>query len=114
MNRRLFLGTAGTASLAFGMGRARPKKPKYIFYMIGDGMGVNQREIADRYARMKYPARKDGLIMNQLPVRSLTTTSEVTGLTTDSAAAGTALACGVKTINGALGMSAEGAQPSAG
>jgi alkaline phosphatase len=107
MKRRLFLGAMGATSLAFGMGRARPKKPKYIFYMIGDGMGVNQRVIADRYARMKYPARKDGLIMNQLPVRSLTTTSEVAGKTTDSAAAGTALACGVKTINGAIGFSAD-------
>jgi len=70
--------------------------------MIGDGMGVAQREIADRYARMKYPSRDGGLAMNKLHASSLTTTVEVSGKITDSAAAGTALACGVKTVNGAL------------
>jgi len=107
MNRRFFMGALGASSLALGAGRARAHKPKYVFYMIGDGMGPAQREVAERYARMKYPSRNGGLAMNKLPVKSLTTTTEVSGKTTDSAAAGTALACGVKTVNGALGIGAD-------
>lgn len=107
MNRRLFLGALGATSAAFGMGRAKPRKPKYIFYMIGDGMGVAQREVAERYARMKYPSRTPQLAMNSLPVNGLTATVEVSGKVTDSAAAGTALACGVKTVNGALCLGAD-------
>jgi alkaline phosphatase len=94
----------GASSVAWGMGRAKPQKPKYVFLMIGDGMGTAQRDVAERYARMKYPSRSGGLVMNKLPVHGLTTTSEVSGKVTDSAAAGTALACGAKTVNGALGL----------
>ncbi len=105
MKRRHFSGVLGLSSAALAMSRARPIKPKYIFLMIGDGMGVAQRRIAERYARMKFPERRDtGLRMNHLPVRGMTVTTEINGEITDSAAAGTALACGVKTINGALGL----------
>jgi alkaline phosphatase len=111
MNRRLFIGSMGAASVALGAGRAKPHKPKYIFLMIGDGMGSSQREVAERYARMKYPARSGGLNMNRLMAAGLTATHEVGGKTTDSAAAGTALACGLKTVNGALGLGADLATP---
>ncbi|MDF7826793.1 alkaline phosphatase [Pontiellaceae bacterium B12227] len=104
MNRRFFIGTLGSAAVALGAGRTQPHKPKYIFYMIGDGMGVAQREVAERYARMKYPSRKPRLVMNSLQVDGLTATVEVSGKVTDSAAAGTALACGAKTANGVLGL----------
>jgi alkaline phosphatase len=104
MKRRHFIGVLGMATSAMAMGRGKAHKPKYIFLMIGDGMGVAQRQIAERYARMKYPARNGGLRMNHLPVSGLTTTHEVSGKVTDSAAAGTALACGVKTSNGVLGL----------
>ncbi len=107
MNRRLFIGALGATSVALGMGRAKPHKPKYVFLMIGDGMGVAQRQVAERYARMRVPARTGGLIMNQLPVKGLTITTEINGRITDSAAAGTALACGSKTVNGALGLGAD-------
>ncbi|VGO20102.1 alkaline phosphatase [Pontiella sulfatireligans] len=107
MKRRCFLGVLGASSVALGVGRGKPQKPKYIFYMIGDGMGVAQREAADRYARMKYPARKGGLAMNQLPAKALTSTTEISGKVTDSAAAGTALATGSKTVNGAICLGAD-------
>ncbi|VGO14268.1 Alkaline phosphatase 4 [Pontiella desulfatans] len=107
MNRRFFIGALGAATTSLCMGGGQPGKPRYVFLMIGDGMGVAQREVAERYARMKYPARKGGLAMNQLPVKALTTTSEIEGKVTDSAAAGTALACGAKTVNGALGVGAD-------
>lgn len=106
MKRRYFIGALGATTAAVGMKRARPNTPKYIFLMIGDGMGVAQIEAAERYARMKYPSRNNRLAMNRLPVRGLTITTEVAGKITDSAAAGTALACGFKTANGILGMDA--------
>lgn len=107
MNRRFFLAATGAAFSALGMGRVHPVKPKYVFYMIGDGMGTAQRDIAEQYAHMKYPSRNPLLKMNQLPVTGKTTTVEINGKVTDSAAAGTALACGVKTVNGAVGVAAD-------
>ncbi|MDF7808539.1 alkaline phosphatase [Pontiellaceae bacterium B12219] len=104
MNRRLFIGSVAVATSALGMSRKLPAAPKYIFLMIGDGMGEAQREIAERYIRMKYPKRDTGLVMNQLPVRGKMTTHNISGGITDSAASGTALACGQKTVDGAVCM----------
>ena len=88
MNRRLFIGAMGAASCAMGLDGAKPNKPKYIFLMIGDGMGEAQRQAAERYVRARNPAKGAGLAMNRLPVKGFTATSEITGKTTDSAAAG--------------------------
>ncbi|QBG46139.1 alkaline phosphatase [Verrucomicrobia bacterium S94] len=104
MNRRFFIGAVGAASAVLGTGRVGRISPKYVFLLIGDGMGAAQREVAERYVRLKYPSRNPVLSMNRLPVRGLTSTEEITGKVTDSAASGTALACGEKTVNGAVGM----------
>ena len=87
---------------------ARPK-PKYIFYMIGDGMGLNQVAATEMYLAEcdGYIGRKP-LCMTGFPVTGLITTfSESNGIT-DSSAAGTALAAGVKTTNGTLGLTGKG------
>jgi len=75
-----------------------------VFLLIGDGMGVGQRELAARYL-----AGKDGskLAMDSLPASGLANTSSLSGVT-DSAAAGTALSCGVKTTNKTLGLDKDG------
>lgn len=104
MNRRFFIGALGAGCSALGMGRLGPVGPKYVFLMIGDGMGDAQRRVAERYVRSKYPSRENALAMNRLPVSGMTTTDEITGEITDSAASGTALACGMKTVNGAVCM----------
>jgi alkaline phosphatase len=113
MKRRHFLGVLGAASVAMGAaGQLKTKKkPTYVFFMIGDGMGTAQRKIAEFYAGLKNPGRPGELAMNQLPVYGFTTTTEVSGKITDSAAAGTALACGVKTINGVLGLGPDSTTP---
>ena len=84
-------------------------KPKFIFFMIGDGMGTAQRTVAEMYKRIETKSAvgetKGQLIMNQFPVKGLTTTQPFKGLITDSAAAATALACGEKTKNGIVSMS---------
>jgi alkaline phosphatase len=84
------------------------KHPKYVFLMIGDGMGVSQRSLADRFVKeLGGPTGKTGLVMESLPNSAITDTASLSGVT-DSAAAGTAIACGVKTKNGFLGMTPDG------
>ena len=82
--------------------------PKYVFYLIGDGLGFSQRQMAEYYLQNTSgdPSRK--LVMNTLPVSGINTTHSANSLITDSAAAGTALACGVKTDNGVIAQDAQG------
>lgn len=75
--------------------------PKYVFLFIGDGMAMNQRMVADEFCRslgMKRP------VMNTMPYCAVTRTGSNSSIVTDSAASATAIACGVKTFNGALGV----------
>ncbi|HHV10788.1 MAG TPA: hypothetical protein GXX75_10990 [Clostridiales bacterium] len=73
------------------------RKPKYVFYLIGDGLGASHRALAEYY--QQYVTRKPNLqlAMNRLPVLSNVATHSLNSLVTDSAAAGTALATGHKT-----------------
>ena len=77
--------------------------PKYIFYFIGDGMGPGQVMAAETYNRMTRGSDTE-LLMMRLPVNAMCTTWSASSPVTDSAAAGTALAAGVKTKNSMLGM----------
>lgn len=77
--------------------------PKYIFYYIGDGMGMGQVMGAEAYNRTVLN-NNDHLLMMQFPVNSVCTTYSNSSPVTDSAAAGTALATGHKTNNGMLGV----------
>ena len=80
--------------------------PKYIFYYIGDGMGMGQVMAAEAYNRTVYN-NTTPILMMQFPVASVATTYSASSPVTDSAAAGTALATGCKTKNGMLGMNAD-------
>ncbi len=77
-------------------------KPKYIFLFIGDGLGENHRLLAELTLKQLSPPAT--LCMNTFPVQAKTFTLNSSGQVADSAAAGTAIACGVKTVNGRLGM----------
>ncbi len=77
--------------------------PKYIFYFIGDGMGMAQVLSAQVYNRTVL-GNTDPILMMQFPVASQVTTHSASSPVTDSAAAGTALATGHKTDNGMLGV----------
>lgn len=80
--------------------------PRYIFYFIGDGMGMAQAMAAEAYLHtVKHST--EPLLMMQFPVASAATTYSASSPVTDSAAAGTALATGSKTRNGMLGMDAD-------
>ena len=74
---------------------------KYVFYFIGDGMGINQVNIAEVYlSAMNGERGSASLLMTGFPVASMAATFSADADVTDSAAAGTALATGKKTKNG--------------
>ena len=82
-----------------------PKPVKYVFLFIGDGMSIPQRMMADEYS---VRAKQGKLFINQMPWQAVTTTRSANEFITDSAASGTAIACGEKTINGRIGIDATG------
>lgn len=80
-----------------------PQAPKYVFYMIGDGMGINEVYGAQNYNQVTGDG-PEYINFTQFPVRTFVTTFSSSSLVTDSAAAGTALSSGYKTYNGAIGV----------
>ncbi len=80
-------------------------RAKYVFYFIGDGMGPLQREVGQQYLIGVTGDAQAKLEMDKLPVQGLIKTHSANASVTDSAAAGTALACGSKTNNGVICMS---------
>ena len=75
--------------------------PKYVFVFIGDGMSTPQRMVAEEFA---LKSGHGPLAMNHLPYQANTRTKSANAIITDSAAAATAIGCGVKTNNGMLGV----------
>ncbi len=72
-----------------------------IILMIGDGMGSAQVYAA-------YVANRGNLYLSQFPVTGLAKTYSADNLITDSAAGATAMACGIKTKDGYVGMDPQG------
>jgi len=72
-------------------------KPKNVIFMIGDGMGVSQV-----FAGLT--ANHGKLFLNNFKHIGFSETQSANNYITDSAAGGTALACGVRTYNGGLGV----------
>ncbi len=95
----LFIFLVAQASYAFS------QQAKYIFYMIGDGMGMNHVNLAEVYqAHLQGRNGIAPLVFSQFPYSSFATTYSLSHGVTDSAAGGTALAVGKKTKNGVIGM----------
>lgn len=81
------------------------QQAKYVFYFIGDGMGVNQVQGTELFqGEIENKISTVPLCFTQFPVSTVSTTFSATNGVTDSAAAGTALATGHKTKNGAIGV----------
>ncbi|MDR0658763.1 MAG: alkaline phosphatase [Mediterranea sp.] len=89
------------ATTMFAQGKA-----KYVFCFIGDGMGVNQVNGTEMYLADAEENRigVKSLQFTQFPVINMASTFSATNAVTDSSAAGTALATGEKTYNGAIGL----------
>lgn len=86
--------------------------PGNIILFIGDGMGMNHVQAASlqkAFNEQRSPV-ESRLAFEDFPVTGYLTTHPAGDgdLVTDSAAAGTALACGVKTRNGVIGRTADG------
>lgn len=79
--------------------------PKNVILIIGDGMGVNDIALAEKYINGVY---EFGLVLNQFKNKGLSTTYCADNEITDSAAAGTALATGVKTNKTYIGKDPNG------
>ncbi|MDR3182632.1 MAG: alkaline phosphatase [Planctomycetaceae bacterium] len=84
---------------------AELKPVKYVFLFIGDGMSIPQRMMAEEYLKK---TQNTGLRINAMPQQAITTTYAANSFITDSAASGTAIACGAKTNNGAVGVNEKG------
>ncbi|HPQ88619.1 MAG TPA: alkaline phosphatase [Candidatus Mcinerneyibacteriales bacterium] len=91
-----------SSGLLFGAGSERPR---YIFLFIGDGMGLSQTAAAELYLNAvnhksdPIQTRRE-LSVTSFPVTGLMTTHSADDYITDSAAAGTAMASGMKAKNG--------------
>ncbi|MCX7994456.1 MAG: alkaline phosphatase [candidate division WOR-3 bacterium] len=75
-----------------------------IIFFIGDGMGISQIQAA----RIKSKGALGRLNMELMPVVGLVNTCAADKLITDSGAGGTALASGIKTNIGAIGVDPSG------
>ena len=80
------------------------KPVKYVFLFIGDGLSLPQRMTAEEFSS-KIGTGK--LFINSMPHQAVTTTASANSFITDSAAGGTAIACGEKTNNYVIGMAAD-------
>ncbi|NOU59154.1 alkaline phosphatase [Marinifilum caeruleilacunae] len=109
-------------ALAFGISSvfAQPSErdnykgsaPKYIFYFIGDGMGLSQANTAEAYlAAINNTNGIQKLKLNTLPKQGFYTTYATDRFITGSAAAGTALSTGIKTSISTVGMDAKRQTP---
>ena len=80
-----------------------PSAPKNIILIIGDGMGAGALKLTSLYQHQA----EGHLVMEQLPIAGFCTTLATNDHVTDSAAASTAIACGHKTLNGHIGLTAD-------
>jgi alkaline phosphatase len=86
--------------------------PKYVFLFLSDGAGMAHLEIARQYSRQIH--NEDFVIVDKIVKEGslgVMTTHAADSLSTDSAAAATAMANGCKAKIGALGMCADGTIP---
>lgn len=90
-------------------GPAPNRLPKYVFFFLADGGGIAQMEIARQYSRHIH--NESFVIVDKIIKEGsigVMTTHAADALSTDSAAAATALALGCKANVGALGLCADG------
>lgn len=92
------------------VGQVNIKKPKYVFLFIGDGMShtqVNAAQVYNGTIKNKDKVELEKLGFTQFPVIGNATTQNATSFITDSAAAATSIAGGVKTQSGVIGLAAD-------
>ena len=84
------------------------KEAKNYIILIGDGMGVNHTRLFDVMEDKSDFSDGENLFYGYLlPYQGFSRTNSLSGVT-DSAAGGTAIACGIKTLNGNVGQDKDG------
>lgn len=97
-----------SAAALLALTSCKEKPAEYVFLFIGDGMGQAQVAATDSY--LSYKAGVLGgehMCFTQFPITGLATSYSANSRVTDSSAAGTAIASGIKTNNGWLGVDPE-------
>lgn len=89
------------------------KEAKSFILLIGDGMGFNQTLLFETYdvateGNLAYSDGEDIFYGYYLPYQGESKTASASSLVTDSAAGGTALSTGYRTINGYIGKDVNG------
>jgi alkaline phosphatase len=101
-----------TSSSTLGQPRPSSGTPKYVFVFLSDGAGMTHLEIARQYSRQIH---NEGFAIVDKIIKEgalgVMTTHAADSLSTDSAAAATAMANGCKANIGGLGMCADGTIP---
>lgn len=88
-----------------------PKKAKYVFYFIGDGMGFSHIAVTEAYkSALKGEKKSEPLVFTQFPVMGMATSYSNSNIITCSSAAGTAMSTGYKTNNGMLGVASDSSE----
>ncbi|NLJ48914.1 MAG: alkaline phosphatase [Candidatus Atribacteria bacterium] len=81
---------------------------RYVFFFIGDGMGLASINAAEIYTSVNQGSLSEPAIsklnFTKFPILGLCTTYAADGFITDSASAGTAIATGHKTNDGVINM----------
>ena len=98
----LVAGLFAVSATAAPLSGAKGEKAKYVFLFIGDGLGMPQRAAATEF--LKDCGKERRLVMEAMPVHGVTSTHAADRFITGSAAAGTAMATGVKTNIGCIGV----------
>ena len=96
-NPKLQSGTSASADNTAKESPAQARTAKNVIFLIGDGMGLAQIT-AGMYLN------NNKTVLENFPVVGLHKSHAYKDLITDSAAGATAFACGVKTVNGAIGV----------
>ncbi|ACA88392.1 alkaline phosphatase [Shewanella woodyi] len=117
LTRSLFTGLALLSSALLGIAHANddspgltmmgttPSVPKNIVIMIGDGMGPAYTSAYRYYKNNPDTEEIEQTVFDRLLVGSASTyPAKISGYVTDSAAAATALATGIKSYNGAVSV----------
>ena len=102
------IGLVGSLILPLGLLSCSPDcaagKPRGVILLIGDGMGISQITFARRFLLEE----GQRFHFESLPQTALVTTYSASNPVTDSAAAATAFAAGVKTTNKYIGVDPQG------
>ena len=103
------------ASSTLGQSPSPIANPKYVFLFLSDSAGMAHLEIARQYSRQIH--NQELVIVDKIANQGtigILTTHAADSLSTDSAAAATAMANGCKAKIGGLGICADGTDPDGG